>query len=148
FWSNTNNTCYMTEAARCTAHGMNMVEDEGESFCGYENTRNKTVKEGGKCVATNNINAGGCMGATIEAGGKCIANSESYEGCISLTVNGGTCIAEENPNPSFSSWPCRGTFEDGSKCVANVARACTGTYRTGSCCEGDFCPSYAPSCQD
>ncbi|MBR4592401.1 MAG: hypothetical protein IKO35_04250, partial [Elusimicrobiaceae bacterium] len=137
FWSNTNNTCYMTEAARCTAHGMNMVEYEGESFCGYVNEKSKKpIGEGGKCIATSE-KEGGCAYHIIEAGGQCITTAGSSQGCQGLTVNaGGKCIAEADPDAYVASYPCGYGTYDGGVCEANVARGCSlhTTYKNGAKC--------------
>ncbi|MBR4592558.1 MAG: hypothetical protein IKO35_05055, partial [Elusimicrobiaceae bacterium] len=154
FWSNTNNTCYMTEAARCTAHGMSMQGSGTDAHCGYANNQyaNKTVKEGGKCIDTGADSR--CISVTFDAGAECIAKQN--DGCRSVTVKtGGRCVTD--PDAGITSDACYGqfpggtcegntkraclgsTYSEGGTCVGSADAACTwGTIRTGSTCEGRY----------
>ncbi|MBR4591992.1 MAG: hypothetical protein IKO35_02145, partial [Elusimicrobiaceae bacterium] len=155
FWSNTNNTCYMTERDRCTAHGMSMVGSGTDAYCGYQNeTDGNPVNEGGTCKVTPGsshacsgitVKAGGtcdgtdgsfaCERVTVEAGGVCqgaVCTGDFYGTCISSSVFYNSCIGMKN-TPS--------TYHDGSVCVGNSSQSCfplsadaTITFEAGSMC--------------
>jgi len=137
WWSNNFTHCYKTEEDRCTANSM----PYGGGLCGWTDTKNKTVNEGGKCESTASagcqntiVNDGGvceafslagCSGSTINDGGKCIAGIGDYYayGCQNVKINnGGECIAQ--PGSGQQGNGCQGAkIYNGGKCTAE-----TGSY--------------------
>ena len=149
WWSNNFTHCYQTEEDRCTANNM-----QYDTFCGWTNTKNQTVNEGGKCESTARygcantiINDGGecvstavsanqCSNSTINNGGICRVSAEAGYGCDHVTINnGGQCIAQGG------SVPCdQAKVYDGGKCIGEEGSsgACrTATIYDGGVCEGN-----------
>ena len=87
-WANSNTTCYATDEARCKDLHGNSTWNESKGFCGYTNTKNKTLGEG---VACNTSAHEGCSYSTITAGGVCEGNVDFQQTCENAYVNGGTC---------------------------------------------------------
>ncbi|MBR3632469.1 MAG: pilin [Elusimicrobiaceae bacterium] len=124
-WSSSKTKCYKDDQTRCDALNMDYL---GNGQCGFEN------------VGTNKI-----------VGEEGVAVCNAIDSCRSATFDGGFCIA----NAGYS---CRAsTFKNGAICYANAGAFACGsfdpfntdvrsTYDDTSCCCGNNCPSYAPSC--
>ena len=121
WWSKNFTNCYLTEEKRCTDNNM----PYSGGLCGWTNTQNQTINEGGTCEGTGTY---GCKGSTINEGGVCTGTG-SYS-CENSTINGGTC--EGNGYAG-----CKGSIiNDGGICGGTGNAACQyATINDGGTCE-------------
>ncbi|MBR4592436.1 MAG: hypothetical protein IKO35_04425, partial [Elusimicrobiaceae bacterium] len=123
FWSNTKNTCYMTERDRCTAHGMSMVGSGEDAFCGYKDQNGRSIK--------------------VWEGGKCVATAESGNKCLDIELHGGKCEAEEGARWAcdgifiYANSICDGTYADCDRARVYKDGVCW-AEKEGSCYRGNF----------
>ena len=150
-WSERNNSCYMNEKDMCLAIGMPWNTKERDIFCGYKNTPNKKIYEGGSCIATtisgcqnslvlNNAvcegkSSFGCMQSTLQ-GGKCISYTETS--CHSVQINKDSiCLVDDDYSGSYG---CQNTtINKGGICLAkgqNTLACNKATINNGGVCRG------------
>ena len=125
WWSNNFTHCYKTEEDRCTANSM----PYGGGLCGWTNTKNQTINEGGTCecmLSSGSCYVHSCNNSIVNKGGECVG------GCLSSTINdGGVCRSSKYNGCSKS------TINDGGLCVGTGTVSCEGvTVNAGGRCEG------------
>ena len=109
-----------------------------DDYSGSYGCQNVTINKGGICLAVGS-NTLACNKATVNNGGIC--RGYANKSCNQATVLGGG-ICEANAQEACQEI----TVNKGGRCIANVPQTCEGTYETGACCHGDYCPAEAPKC--
>ena len=159
-WSNKQTNCYKTEKDRCEANGMPYAN--GVCGCttsnGYGECSYTTFTEA-ECNA-NGVYTNGCIHSTFEYS---VCNSNGHGGCEFGEFYHSVCNADKRDACQGSKfyegskcvsadlYACGGsTFYAGSRCIANTSNAAChrDTKYEGGCCEGEYCPSWAPKCDD